>query len=161
MITVPEEKKTMLEDLAFLSHLITFISNSLDMDIDISLYKNKIINDVFFINNTLNKIEKKVIDSNIDEKEFIFMLKRIKNIKDSVIIVIENIIKYKYKQSIIFETHIDEIKSIMNLYKISCEEIQKKLNRKQFSHKNFQTDNQVSSEELVFLFEEKNSESAM
>ncbi|MCL2480555.1 MAG: hypothetical protein FWF38_02475 [Spirochaetaceae bacterium] len=155
MIIVSEEKKTMVEDLTFLNHLIALTSTSLDMDIDISLYKNKIIDDVFFINNTLNKIEERVTNSNINEKEFIIILKKIKNIKDSAIILMENIIKYKYKQSIIFEAHSNDIKSFISLYKISSSEIQKRLNKKlSFS----QEGNQVSKEELYSLFEQEDSE---
>ncbi len=154
MVIVSEEKKTIVEDLNFLNHLIAFVSDSLDMEIDIDLYKNKIIDDVFFINNTLNRIEKKVINSSINEKDFILILKKIKNVKDSAIILLENIVKYKYKQAIIFETHSNDIKTAINLYKASSDEMQKKLNKKQFL---LQEDNQVSKEELYFLLCQKDS----
>jgi len=154
MIIVTEDKKTIVEDLTFLSHLIALISDSLDMDIDISLYKNKIIDDVFFINNTLNKIEERVANINIIDKELMIILKKIKNVKDGVIILMENIIKYKYKQSIIFEAHSNDIKSFISLYKISSAEIQKRLNKKLFSS---MEEIQVSKEELCSLFEQENS----
>ena len=151
MIIVSEEKKTIVTDLTFLNQLIIFISTSLDMEIDTNLYKNKIVNDVLFINSTITKIEEKITNSTINEKDFIAILKKLKNVKDSAIILMENIIKYKYKQAIIFEEHSKEIKSFLQLYKISSAEIQKKLNKKQFSS---QLENQVSKEELNFLFEQ-------
>jgi len=154
MITVSEEKKTIVEDLSFLNHLIALISTSLDMDIDISLYKNKIIEDVFFINNTLNRIEARLANSNIIEKEFIIILKKMKNVKDGAIILMENIVKYKYKQAIIFEAHGNDIQSFINLYKNSSAEIQKRLNKKLFSSIE---ENHVSKEELSSLFEQENS----
>ncbi|MCL2293907.1 MAG: hypothetical protein FWC36_03470 [Spirochaetes bacterium] len=119
------------------------------MEMDTDLYKNKIIDDLFFITNTLAKIEEIAANSSISEKEFLVLLKKVKILKDSVIILMENIIKYKYKQAIIFETQTNKIKSFISQYKISSAEIQKKLNKKQFSS---QSENLVSKEELCFLF---------
>ena len=152
MIKVSKEKKTMLQDLTFLNHSIAHISDYLDMDIDISLYKNKIIDDVFFITNTLSKIEERIANSNIEEREYIILLKKIKNVKDSAIILLENIIKYKYKQSIIFEAHSNDIKSFISLYKNSSDDIQKRLTRKLFSSYD---EIHVSKAELFSLFEQE------
>ena len=149
MILVSKEKKTMLQDLTFLNHSIAHISASLDMDIDTSLYKNKIIEDVFFITNTLSKIEEKIAANDIEEKEYILLLKKIKNVKDSAIILMENIIKYKYKQSIIFNSHTNDIKSFISLYKNNSDDIQKRLTRKLFSSHD---ENHVSKAELFSLF---------
>ncbi|MCL2792818.1 MAG: hypothetical protein FWD87_06980 [Spirochaetaceae bacterium] len=154
MIIVSEEKKTIIENLTFLSHLITFISVALDMDIDISIYKNKIIDDLLFVTNTLPKIEEKIENSDLNEKEFITILSKMKNVKDSAIILMESIVSYKYKQAIIFEAHNNDIKSFMNLYKDSSAKIQKRLNRKLFS----KDGDQVSREELYFLFGQEKSE---
>ena len=154
MIIVSEEKKTLLENLALLNHLISFISTSLDMDIDTSLYKNKIIIDLFFITKALPKIEKRVIESSLNAEESMTILKKVKNVKDGAIILMESIISYKYKQAVIFESYSDDIKGFINSYKNSSANIQKKLNIKLFT----QNGHQVSKEELHFLFGQEKSE---
>ena len=155
MIKISKEKKIITADLDFLKNLIAFTSTSLDMEVDISLYKDKIIDDFLFINKTLSKIEEKIINNTIEEKEFIEILKKLKNVKDGAIILMESIIKIKYKHALIFEAHSKDIKSYITQYKNSSAEIEKRVNRKYYYP---QTTNQVSKEELNFLFEQKESQ---
>lgn len=146
---ISEELKTLINDLNYLIKMIAFINDSLDMDINTDLYKNKITEDILFINNTLIRIEKNLNRITITENEFVPVLKKIKNVKDNTIMLLDNIIRFKYRHSGMFDPFIDDFKLISELYKISSDEIQKKLNRKQFL---FQPDNQISTDELHFLF---------
>lgn len=149
IIIIPDEQKTLIADLDILVRMIAFISDTLDSDIDTDLYRNKYLEDVFFINNTLTKIERNLGKISITENDFVHILKKIKNVKDNTIMLLENILRYKYKQSGIFENFTDDLKAIAEFYKISSQEIQKKLSRKQFL---YQPDTQISKEELRFLF---------
>ena len=149
IITIPDEQKTIIADLDILIRMIAFINDTLDSDIDTNLYRNKCIEDIFFINNTLTRIERNLGRITITENDFVHIIKRIKSVKDSVIMLLENIKKYKYKQSVMFEPFTEDFKAILELYKISSQEIQKKLGRKQFL---YQPDTQISKEELHFLF---------
>ncbi|MDX9801957.1 MAG: hypothetical protein RBT69_11550 [Spirochaetia bacterium] len=149
IIIIPDEQKTLIADLDILVRMIAFISDTLDSDIDTDLYRNKYLEDVFFINNTLTKNERNLGKISITENDFVHILKKIKNVKDNTIMLLENILRYKYKQSGIFENFTDDLKAIAEFYKISSQEIQKKLSRKQFL---YQPDTQISKEELRFLF---------
>ena len=126
------------------------------MDIDTNLYKNKIIIDLFFITKALPRIEKRVIESDVSPEESMAILKKVKNVKDGTIILMESIISYKYKQAVIFESYSNDIKAFIDSYKNSSANIQKKLNKKLFT----QNGHQVSKEELYFLFGQENSENS-
>ena len=149
VMSISEDLKTLISDLNYLIKMIAFINDSLDMDINTDLYKNKITEDILFINNTLIRIEKNLNRISITENEFVPVLKKIKNVKDNTIMLLDNIIRFKYRHAGMFDLFIDDFKLISELYKISSDEIQKKLNRKQFL---FQPDNQISTDELHFLF---------
>ncbi len=148
-MTISEEQKTLMSDLNFLIRHIEFINDTLDMDINTDLYKNKIIEDIFFINNTMRRIEKNLEKTAITENEFVPILKKIKNVRDNTVMLLDNIIKYKYKQSGMFELFANDFRLIIELYRISSLEIQRRLERKHYLS---QPDNQISPEELQFLF---------
>ena len=153
--SVPVKDNTITEDLNYLIHLTAFISDSLDMDIDHEIYRNKFIEDILFVNNTLNKIEKKLSNDQIDVKDYTYHLKKIKNVKDNSIVIIENILRKKYRASRMLDIFYDDLKMICDIFKISSEEIKKKLNRKQYM---VQPDNQISREELKFLFMDRSDD---
>ena len=137
------------DDLNYLISLTAFLSDTLDMIIDAELYRDKFMDDILFINNTLGKIEKKFIYRAPDERDYTSVLKKLKNIYDNMVVILENILRRKYKASDMFEPFIYDLKVLSAQHKNSSNDIKNRISRK---HMLLQNDNQISREELELLF---------
>lgn len=148
-MAVSEKQKTLVSDLNLLINQIAFINDMLDMGINPDLFRSKIIDDIFFVNDILNRLERSLESIEFTENEFFPVLKKFKNVKDNLIMLIDNILRYKYRQSAMLDLITDDLNTIAELNRISSREIQKKLGKRQFLS---QPDNQISRQELHLLF---------
>ncbi len=148
-MAVSEKQKTLVSDLNLLINQIAFINDMLDMGINPDLFRSKIIDDIFFVNDILNRLERSLESIEFTENEFFPVLKKFKNVKDNLIMLIDNILRYKYRQSAMLDLITDDLNAIAELNRISSREIQKKLGKRQFLS---QPDNQISRQELHLLF---------
>lgn len=152
-----EKYKIVIANLNYLINMIIFISNSLDMNIDRKLFKAKIIKDIFFVANTIIKIENYLKSETIEENYLISIIKKLKWTHENIILLLDNIIKGNYKHAIIFSTSIKDFKKISATCKLNSERIQHELKKRLSSC--LSRDTQVSKEELQHLFfHEENTE---
>ncbi len=91
--------KNIPNDLNYLLNLIRFLSDTLDMNLNFSVFREKTVSDLFYLNTTIKKIEINFTDSDFSRNEYLMNLKRIKSIKDNYVILLENIVRGEYLQS--------------------------------------------------------------
>lgn len=152
-----EKHKTILANLNYLLDMITFINNSLDMNIDEKLFRTKIIADIFFVTNTIIKVETYLRTETIKENDLIPIIKRLKWTQENTILLLDNIVNGNYKHFSMFATSIKDFKKISKAYKLSTEKIQQELKKRLFAYQT--NDTQVSREEFQHLFlHEENAE---
>ncbi len=141
--------KNLPNDLNYLLNLIRFLSDTLDMNLNFSVFKEKTVSDLFYLNSAIRKIEINFTDADFSRLEYLTHLKRIKSVKDNYVILLENIIRGEYLQSENLLSFFQEFSQIAGEHKISSKQIQDKLSRK---HGFMRNDNQISREELKHLF---------
>lgn len=141
--------KNIPNDLNYLLSMIRFLSDSLDMNINFSVFKEKTVGDLFYINTAVKKIEINFTNSEFSRNEYLTYLKRIKSVKDNYVILLENIVRGEYLQSENLLSLFQEFSQISGDHKLSSRQIQDQLSRKNSFMKN---DNQISREELKHLF---------
>lgn len=152
-----EKYKIILESLNYLINMIAFISNSLDMNIDKKLFKAKTSKDIFFVANTIIKIENYLKSEIIEESDSILIKKKLRLTHENIILLLNNIIKGNYKNVSMFSTSIKDFKKISITCKLNSERIQQELKKRFSSYQ--QNDTQISKEELQHLFlHEENTE---
>ena len=141
--------KNIPNDLNYLIELIRFTNDILDMNISFSIFKNRTIDDIYYVKTTIKIIEKKFTESDLTRSEYLMYLKRIKSVKDNYIMLLENIVRGKYYLSEHLLSFFPEFSKISGEQKSSSKQIQNSLSRKSDFQRN---DNQISNDELKHLF---------
>lgn len=147
--------KNISNDLNYLLNLIRFLSDTLDMNLNFSVFKEKTVEDIFYLNTSIKKIEIMFTETEFSRNEYLMYLKRIKSVKDNYSILLENIVRGEYLQSENLLSFFQDFSQIAGIHKMSSKQIQEKLSRKNIFMKN---DNQISKEELKHLFTPGDSE---
>ena len=141
--------KNISNDLNYLLNLIRFLSDTLDMNLNFSVFREKTVSDIFYLNTSIRKIEINFTESDFSRNEYLMHLKRIKSVKDNYVILLENIVRGEYLQSENLFSFFQDFTRIAGDHKTSSRQIQEKLSRKNsFMH----NDTQISKEELKHLF---------
>ena len=122
--------KNIPNDLNYLLNLIRFVNDTLDMNISFNIFKEKTVDDIFYINTAIKKVEKIFTESEFSRNEYLIYLKRIKSVKDNYIILLENIVRGEYHLSETLLTFFQDFSQIAGDHKLSSKQIQNRLSRK-------------------------------